>query len=97
MKFRAASVKQSLASSPLLRLATAGVFLVLFTLSLRELNSSPQSAPDFESGSAGEEVIVEILSGESGSGIGQKLEMLSVVKSSTAFFRVAVPILDHSA
>ena len=90
MKFRAASVKQSLESSSLLRLATAGVFLVLFTLSLRELNSSPQSAPDFESGSAGEEVIVEILSGESGSEIGQKLEMLSVVKSSTAFFRVAV-------
>jgi UPF0755 protein len=41
-------------------------------------------------GSAGQEVIVEILSGESGSEIGRKLESLSVVKSSAAFFRVAV-------
>ena len=71
MKFRAASVKQSLESSPLLRLATAGIFLLFLTLSLRELNSTPQSAPDFEAGSAGEEVIVEILSGESGSEIGK--------------------------
>ena len=90
MKFRATSIKQSLESSPLLRLAIAGIFLLLLTLSLRELNSAPQSAPDFEAGSAGEEVIVEILSGESGSEIGKKLELLSVVKSSTAFFRVAV-------
>ncbi|MGA0852834.1 MAG: hypothetical protein ACO3QQ_05665, partial [Candidatus Nanopelagicaceae bacterium] len=79
MKFRLAFIKQSLESSPLLRLATAGIFIVLFTLSLRELNSAPQSSPDFEAGSAGEEVIVEILSGESGSEIGKKLELLSVV------------------
>jgi UPF0755 protein len=41
-------------------------------------------------GSAGQEVIVEILSGESGSEIGRKLESLLVVKSSAAFFKVAV-------
>ena len=64
--------------------------LVFITLLLREANSGPQSAPDFEVGSAGQEVIVEILSGESGSEIGRKLESLSVVKSSAAFFRVAV-------
>ena len=90
MKFKAASLKRSLESSALLRLVTAGIFLVLVTLSLRELNSAPENAPDFEAGSAGEEVIVEILSGESGSEIGRKLESLSVVKSSAAFFRVAV-------
>ena len=90
MKFKAASLKRSLESSALLRLVTAGIFLVLVTLSLRELNSAPENAPDFEAGYAGEEVIVEILSGESGSEIGRKLESLSVVKSSAAFFRVAV-------
>ena len=90
MKFKVASLKRSLESSALLRLVTAGIFLVLVTLSLRELNSAPENAPDFEAGSAGEEVIVEILSGESGSEIGRKLESLSVVKSSAAFFRVAV-------
>ena len=90
MNFRAASLRRSLESSALLRLVTAGIFLVLVTLSLRELNSAPENAPDFEAGSAGEEVIIEILSGESGSEIGRKLESLSVVKSSAAFFRVAV-------
>jgi UPF0755 protein len=90
MKFNAASIKQSLEKSPLLRLAAAGVLIALITLSLRELNSTPQSAPDYDAGSPGQEVIVEILSGESGSEIGRKLESLSVVKSSAAFFRVAV-------
>jgi len=83
-------LKQSLERSPLLRLLAAGILIVLMTLLLREANSGPQSAPDYEVGSAGQEVIVEILSGESGSEIGRKLESLLVVKSSDAFFRVAV-------
>jgi len=90
MRFNTASLKQSLERSPLLRLLAAGIVIVLMTLLLREANSGPQSAPDYEVGSAGQEVIVEILSGESGSEIGRKLESLLVVKSSDAFFRVAV-------
>jgi UPF0755 protein len=90
MRFNAASFKQSLERSPLLRLLAAGFLIVFITFLLREANSGPQSAPDYEVGSAGQEVIVEILSGESGSEIGRKLESLSVVKSSAAFFKVAV-------
>ena len=90
MRFNTASLKQSLERSPLLRLLAAGILIVFITLLLREANSGPQSAPDYEVGSAGQEVIVEILSGESGSEIGRKLESLLVVKSSAAFFRVAV-------
>ena len=90
MRFNTASLKQSLERSPLLRLLAAGILIVFITLFLREANSGPQSAPDYELGSAGQEVIVEILSGESGSEIGRKLESLLVVKSSDAFFRVAV-------
>ena len=90
MRFNAASFKQSLERSPLLRLLAAGILIVFITFLLREANSGPQSAPDYEVGSAGQEVIVEILSGESGSEIGRKLESLSVVKSSAAFFKVAV-------
>ena len=90
MRFNTASLKQSLERSPLIRLLAAGILIVLMTLLLREANSGPQSAPDYEVGSAGQEVIVEILSGESGSEIGRKLESLLVIKSSDAFFRVAV-------
>ena len=90
MRFNTASLKQSLERSPLIRLLAAGILIVLITLFLREANSGPQSAPDYELGSAGQEVIVEILSGESGSEIGRKLESLLVIKSSDAFFRVAV-------
>ena len=90
MRFNAASLKHSLERSPFLRLLAAGLLIVLITFLLREANSGPQSAPDYEVGSGGQEVIVEILSGESGSEIGRKLESLLVVKSSAAFFRVAV-------
>ena len=90
MRFNAASFKQSLERSPLLRSLAAGFLIVFITFLLREANSGPQSAPDYEVGSAGQEVIVEILSGESGSEIGRKLESLLVVKSSAAFFKVAV-------
>ncbi|NBO06802.1 MAG: endolytic transglycosylase MltG [Actinobacteria bacterium] len=90
MRFNGRSLTLSLEKSPILRLVTAGIFIALITFSLRELNSAAQSAPDYDAGSAGPEVIVEILTGESGSEIGRKLESLSVVKSSAAFFKVAV-------
>ncbi len=72
------------------RVLVAGGFVLLFTLSLRELNSAPNSAPDFAAGIAGDEVVVEISPGDSGSVIANKLESAGVVKSALAFFRVAV-------
>jgi UPF0755 protein len=57
---------------------------------LRALNGGVTQAPDYLPGEAGPEVLVEILPGESGSEIAKKLENLDVVKSSLAFFRVAV-------
>lgn len=74
----------------LLRLAIAGIFIVALTFLLRSFASGTTAAPDFESGNAGPEVLIEILPGETGSEIGAKLESLGVVKSSLAFFRVAV-------
>lgn len=74
----------------LLRLISAGVFIFLFTLTLRTLNGGVVAAPDYSSGQAGPEVLVEVLPGETGSEIGRKLQELEVVKSSLAFFRIAV-------
>ena len=74
----------------LLRLAIAGIFIVALTLLLRSFASGTTTAADFEPGNAGPELLIEILPGETGSEIGAKLESLGVVKSSLAFFRVAV-------
>lgn len=79
-----------LISSPLGRLSIAGVFVIGLTLTLRFFAAGVESAPDYAQGDAGPEVIVEILPGETGSQIGSKLASLDVVKSSLAFFRVAV-------
>lgn len=77
-------------SSPLGRLSMAGIFACVFTLTMRALAGGVQPAPDYAPGNAGPEVIVEIMPGEAGSEIASKLEALDVVKSSLAFFRVAV-------
>jgi UPF0755 protein len=77
-------------NSALRNLLWAGVFVVGLTLFLRAINSGPSSAPDFESGMAGAEVIIEVMPGESGSQIAEKLQSNGVVKSALAFFRVAV-------
>ena len=74
----------------ILRVAIAGIFIVALTFLLRSFASGTTAAPDFEPGNAGPEVLIEILPGETGSEIGSKLESLGVVKSSLAFFRVAV-------
>lgn len=79
-----------LEASAVFRLATAAFFIILFTFSVRALNSAPNAAPDFMPGNPGPEVIIEILPGEAGGEIGAKLEKAGVVKSSLAFFRVAV-------
>lgn len=83
-------MKSLLERSSVVRISLAAVFIILFTLGLRQINSGPIKAPDFESGKAGAEVIIEVLPGETGDQIGQKLESLNVVKSALAFFRVAV-------
>jgi len=60
----------------------AGLFLA---------RNSSSSAPDFECGSASsEEVLITIKSGEAGSSIGVSLARAGVVKSSEAYFRLAV-------
>ena len=76
--------------SSLSRLGLAGVFVLAFTLGLRFLATGVESAPDYEAGRPGPEILVEIQPGETGSQIASKLEDLNVVKSSLAFFRVAV-------
>jgi len=90
MKLGSVSITKVFEGGALLRLLVAGSLILVFTLSLRALNSGTQSAPDYSAGAAGKEVIVKIIAGESGSDIGRKLQSLSVVKSSAAFFRIAV-------
>ena len=90
MRSKLSMLLQFLNRSPFARLFVAGLFLLIFTLGVRTLQGGVESAPDFELGIAGPEVLVEVLDGETGSAIGQKLEELGVVKSSLAFFRVAV-------
>ena len=70
-------------------LASSFLFLVLAGLFLARNSSS--SAPDFECGSASsDEVLITIKSGEAGSSIGVSLARAGVVKSSEAYFRLAV-------
>ena len=75
------------------RLVAAGLMALLFTLSLFLIRSSSNSAPDFQTQSsvAGlEEVIIDIPAGASGSTIAAILFEAGIVKSSEAYFRVAV-------
>lgn len=75
------------------RLFLAGLLIVSLTLSLHVFRTQGRSAPDFPekqiSAQSGE-VTIEIPSGSSGSDIAGLLSKSGVVKSSTAFFRVAV-------
>ena len=75
------------------RLVAAGLIALLFTLSLFLIRSSSNSAPDFErqiSVVGLDEVVIDIPAGASGSTIGGILFEAGVVKSSEAYFRVAV-------
>lgn len=90
MKSKVVKFSQALERSPALRIVAAGVFIVILTFSLRALNSGSATAPDFAAGNPGKEVSIEVMPGESGSEIAIKLERAGVVKSSLAFFRVAV-------
>ena len=75
------------------RLAAAGLVVVLFTGSLFFIRSGSSAAPDYQSVSSVqglEEIVVEIPAGATGSEIARILYEAGVVKSSQAFFRVAV-------
>ena len=79
--------------SSLKRLIAAGLVIVLFTFSLFLMRSQSSSAPDFNDVQSVQdlpEVIVEIPNGATGSQIASILFESGVVKSSQAFFRVAV-------
>ena len=75
------------------RLVLAGLAIFLFTFGIFTIRSQSNSTPDFPSVALIQglpEVIVEIPAGSTGSDIGRILFDAKVVKSSAAFFRVAV-------
>ena len=73
-----------------LRLLTAAFVVALFTLAIRPFAEGIEAAPDYAGVAPGPEVIIEIMPGETGSEIAQRLYELGVVKSSLSFFRAAV-------
>jgi UPF0755 protein len=75
------------------RLIAAGLVIVLFTFSLFLVRSQSSSAPDFDSVQSVQdlpEVTIEIPDGATGSQIASILFESGVVKSTQAYFRVAV-------
>jgi UPF0755 protein len=75
------------------RLMAAGLVIVLFTFSLFLVRSQTSSAPDFDTVQSVEElpeITIEIPDGATGSQIASILYESGVVKSSQAYFRVAV-------
>ena len=90
LQFRAREISSVIVAKPMGRLALSAMFIFLLTLSLRSCASGIESAPDFAPGEAIGEVRIQVANGETGSEIARKLEVAGVVKSSLAFFRVAV-------
>ena len=75
------------------RVIAAGLVVALFTFSLFLIRSQSNSAPDFDRITSVQglpEVVIEIPQGATGSQIASVLYDAGVVKSSQAFFRVAV-------
>ena len=75
------------------RLIAASFAILLFTFGVYSLRSQTSSAPDYSTITSVvglPEVIIEIPSGSTGSEIAKILFEAKVIKSSTAFFRVAV-------
>lgn len=76
-----------------LRLLAALVAIAVLTFSIHSFRSQVSSAPDFPTltiDSKSESKVIEIPSGASGSQVGEILFQAGVVKSSLAYFRVAV-------
>lgn len=73
------------------RVLIALAFAFLLTISVREVRGIGGSSPDFAcSEGLADEVLIEIKAGESGSSIANSLFTEGVVKSSQAFFKIAV-------
>jgi len=75
------------------RVIAAGLVVALFTFSLFLIRSQSNSAPDFDRITSAQglpEVVIEIPQGATGSQIASVLYDAGVVKSSQAYFRVAV-------
>lgn len=81
---------RDLPNSPLIRVLSAFMVVLLISVGLREIRSNSSSAPDFACRDSGKEVIVHIDAGSTGSEIGKVLFNAGVVKSSESYFRVAV-------
>jgi UPF0755 protein len=78
-------------NSPLIRVGFALLIVFLFTAGLHQLRSGSAGAPDFVCGdSISSSVPIEIAQGASGAQIGRTLYENKVIKSSEAFFRLAV-------
>ena len=78
-------------NSQALRVGVSLVLAVSVTAGIRVIRSSVSTAPDFPCGSASQqEADISIASGEVGSAIGASLARAGVVKSSEAYFRLAV-------
>ena len=76
---------------PIFRVALAGLMVFVFTFGLDTVRNLDSSAPDFNCGApSDEEVLIRIESGEAGSSIGASLASAGVIKSSEAYFRLAV-------
>ena len=66
-----------------LRLLTAAFVVALFTLAIRPFAAGIEAAPDYAGVAPGPEVIIEIMPGETGSEIAQRLYELGVVNLSS--------------
>ena len=76
-----------------IRLAGALIFVVVLSLALHQVRSGVSTAPDFPTrsiASGEQEVIIEIAAGTSGSDLAELLFKEKVIKSSLAYFRLAV-------
>lgn len=77
----------------LLRLGWSGVFILLLTVGLREINSNQSNYPNYPErtiSSSDLSITIEIPMGATGTMIGKLLQEAGVVKSAESFFRAAV-------
>ena len=78
-------------SSTIFRIGVSFLSLFVATLLLHEIRIQGSSAPDFPCGaSTSTKVLINVAAGESGSEIAQNLFRSGVVKSPSAYFKVAV-------
>lgn len=76
---------------PIFRVGLAFVLVVLVASGIYVVRNLNSSAPDYSCGAPSkEEVLIRIESGEAGSSIGASLAQAGVIKSSEAYFRLAV-------